>query len=152
MTTNHVVFSEDQQALEDEGIVLSIKPSIPLPVQNRAQFHGQLPHVGSLSNFTAMHPMMTMAANQSMPPYTQNYFGNQAIATPGFTTNNFPSSSNAIASEPTNRRKSIIENINPFISEQKGLPIDLLSAFPVSNINARIKFELKIKQTNDRLN
>lgn len=80
------------------------------------------------------NPMLAMSNNQSMAqPYAQNYFGNQSIATPGFIANNFPSSSNAIANEPANRRKSIIDNINPFMSEQKVLPTDLLSAFPVSS-------------------
>lgn len=93
--------------------------------------HGQMPNVASMTNFSAGNPMISMANNQSFAPYTQHYFGNQSFATPGFIANNFPSSSNMIANEPTNRRKSIIENINPFINEQK-LPTDLLSAFPVS--------------------
>lgn len=82
---------------------------------------------------------MMFAHNQSMMPYTQNYFGNQSIATPGFIANNFPTSSNAIPLDPGTRRKSIIENINPFISEQKVLPSDLLSAFPVSK-KLHVKF------------
>lgn len=124
-------FPEDQQALEDEGIVLPMKPSIPLSMQNRSQAHGQLPNVASVTNFAAANPMVSF--NQSMFPYTQNYFGNQAIATPGFIANNFPSSTNPSVGEPSSRRKSIIENINPFIGEQKVLPTaDLLSAFPVS--------------------
>lgn len=127
------IYTEDQQALEDEGIVLSIKPSIPLSIQNRSQqAHGQLPHVSSVTNFSAANPMISAAGNQSMMPYAQNYFGNQALATPGFTANNFPSSMNQIVNEPTGRRKSIIDNINPFIGEQKVLPsAELLSAFPV---------------------
>lgn len=111
---------------------MSIKPSIPFALQNRSQVNAQLPNVASVSNLVAANPMVSSAINQSMLPYTQNYFGNQAIATPGFTANNFPSSNIPNAIEPTNRRKSIIENINPFINEQKGLPQDLLSAFPVS--------------------
>lgn len=110
---------------------MSIKPSIPHPIQNRPQTQNQLPHVGSVSNFATTNPMVSMSTNQTMLPYTQNYFGNQAIATPGFVANNFPAT-NPIANEPMSRRKSIIENINPFISEQKVLPADLLSAFPVS--------------------
>lgn len=130
--------SEDQQALEDEGIVLSIKPSIPLPAQNRPQIHGQLPNVASITNFSTANPMLSFANNQTMIPYTQNYFGNQSIATPGFIANNFPTSSTAIPLDPGSRRKSIIENINPFISEQKGLSSDLLSAFPVSNTTSNL--------------
>lgn len=123
--------TEDQQALEDEGIVLPMKSSIPMSMQNRSQVHGQLPNVASMTNFAASNPMVSF--NPSMMPYTQNYFGNQAIATPGFIANNFPSNTNPNVGEPPNRRKSIIENINPFISEQKVLPTaDLLSAFPVS--------------------
>lgn len=106
------------------------KPSIPHQIQNRNQMHNQMPNVVSMTNFTA-NPMISM--NPSMMPYTQNYFGNQAIATPGFVANNFPTSSNAVPIEQSSRRKSIIENINPFISEKKAvLSADLLNAFPVS--------------------
>lgn len=91
-----------------------------------------MPHVSSVTNFTATNPMVSASNNQSMMAYSQNYFGNQAIATPGFTANNFPSAMNQGVNEPTNRRKSIIDNINPFIGEQKVLPsAELLSAFPV---------------------
>lgn len=102
------------------------KPSIPYSIQNRNQMHNQMPNQFNMANFTA-NQMVSM--NPSMMPYTQNYFGNQ---TPGFVANNFPTSSNAVPIEPPSRRKSIIENINPFISEKKVLPADLLSAFPVS--------------------
>lgn len=123
--------TEDQQALEDEGIILPIKPSIPHQMQARAPIHA-MPQMANGMNFTATNQMISGANNQQMMPYAQNYFGNQAIATPGFIANNFPTTSNAMVTEPTGRRKSIIENINPFISEQKVLPMDLLSAFPVS--------------------
>lgn len=136
--------TEDQQALEDEGIVMPMKPSIPMSIPNRSQTHGQLPNVASVTNFAASNPMVSY--NQSMVPYTQNYFGNQAIATPGFIANNFPSSTNPSVGEPPNRRKSIIENINPFINEQKVLPTaaDLLSAFPVSGRGERRIFAKQI--------
>ncbi|XP_031633089.1 kinase D-interacting substrate of 220 kDa isoform X3 [Contarinia nasturtii] len=132
------VLKEDQQALEDEGIVMSVKPSIPHPIQTRSQMQNQLPHVGSMTNFGATNPMVSMSSNQTMLPWAQNYFGNQAIATPGFVANNFPATTNPSATEPMNRRKSIIENINPFIGEQKGLPADLLSAFPEDLLHVRL--------------
>lgn len=91
-----------------------------------------MPHVASITNFPNTNQMISSGINQAMIPYSQNYFGNQAIATPGFIANNFPTTSNAINAEPVSRRKSIIENINPFINEQKVLPMDLLNAFPVS--------------------
>lgn len=71
-------------------------------------------------------------SNQSNNPYSQNYFGNQTIATPGFIANNFPTS-NPNSNEPAGRRRSIIESINPMISEPRTFPSDLLSAFPVCN-------------------
>lgn len=138
-------FTEDQQALEDEGILM--KPNIPLSMPNRSQPHGQLPNVASVINFgQTTNPMMS-SFNPSMLPYTQNYFGNQAIATPGFIANNFPASTNPNVGEPSTRRKSIIDNINPFISEQKVLPTaDLLSAFPVSKNETIFTFELATKE------
>lgn len=120
------ISAEDQQALEDEGIVLSIKPNIPIAAQNRSQAHVQLPNVASVSNFGVANSIVSSSTNQSMLPYSQNYFGNQSIA------NNFPSSNVPNPIEPMNRRKSIIDNINPFVNEQQVLPQDLLSAFPVS--------------------
>lgn len=135
--------------MEDEGIIMSIKPSIPFAVQNRSQV--QLPNAASVSNFAAATNQMVSSNNQSMLPYSQNYFGNQAIATPGFTANNFPSSSVPNAIEPMGRRKSIIENINPFLNEQKHvLPQDLLSAFPVSILLFFQRAVMK-KSTNKRL-
>ena len=137
-----------------------MKPTIPLSMPNRSQQHGQLPNVASVTNFgQTTNPMMS-SFNPSMMPYTQNYFGNQAIATPGFIANNFPASINPNVGEPSHRRKSIIDNINPFISEQKVLPTaDLLSAFPVSknvtvltfdfgtemNIQHKFKRDIKLK-------
>lgn len=103
-----------------------------MPMQNRAPIHAGMPHVASMTNFSNANPMIAGGGNPAMMPYTQNYFGNQAIATPGFIANNFPSSSNTMITEPAGRRKSIIENIHPFINEQNVLPMDLLSAFPVS--------------------
>lgn len=107
-----------------------------MQMQNRGQL-GPMPNVAGLANFSATNAMI--GNNQHMLPYTQHYFGNQAIATPGFIANNFPAQATAMNAvtmgatvEPIGRRKSIIENINPFISEQKVLSSDLLSAFPVS--------------------
>lgn len=132
VTTNFIhnlfTFSEDQQALEDEGIVLTMKPTIPMSMQNRA--HNMLQHPAAIPLFNA-NQMVAMAGSQAAISYTpQNYFGHHAIATPGFIANNFPSSNNMLGNEPTSRRKSIIENINPLVSEQKILPTDL-SMFPV---------------------
>lgn len=80
-------------------------------------------------NLNAMVPLPNNQPGMAYPP--QNYFGHQSIATPGFITNNFPSSASAMPNEPSTRRKSIIENINPLVgNEQKMLPMDL-SMFPV---------------------
>lgn len=115
---------EDQQALEDEGFMLTMKPT--LQMQNR----NMITQPSNVHMFNAV-PTMQMAPNQSSIGYApQNYFGHQAIATPGFIANNFPIGNNILANELSSRRKSIIENINPLVSEQKMLPIDL-SMFPV---------------------
>lgn len=111
---------------------MPIKPSIPMAMQNRAPMHAGMPHVSSMTNFSNANPMIASGGHPAMMPYPQNYFGNQAIATPGFIANNFPSNSNTMTTEPAGRRKSFIENIHPFINEQNVLPVDLLNAFPVS--------------------
>lgn len=101
-----------------------MKPSLPMPNRNMIIQPSNVPM------FSAV-PTLPMAPNQSHMGYApQSYFGHQAIATPGFITNNFPMGNSILANEPSNRRKSIIENINPLVSEQKMLPIDL-SMFPV---------------------
>lgn len=127
--------TEDQQTLEDEGIILPMKPGIPM--QNRSQIlQSQAnPSVG-MANFSTLHALVPMGHHHhpAMMPYQPNYFGNQSMATPGFVANNFPATNAApAATEPAGRRKSVIENINPFVGEKNALPADLLSAFPVSN-------------------
>lgn len=117
--------TEDQQALEDEGIVIPmIKPSIPAPAPPRNQSHHNL-----LSSSTGSHhsgAIVPLSNNQPYSAYSQNPYSNQT----GLLTNNY-SSSNLVGSDPTARRKSIIDSIHPAINETKQLPIDLLSAFPV---------------------
>lgn len=111
---------------------MPIKPSIPMSMQNRAQVQGQLPNVASVTNFQAANPMLSMSNNPMMMPYGPHYFPNQAMPMPGFIASNLPVAKNPIVPEPTARRKSIIDNINPFINEPKMLPaVDLLSEFPV---------------------
>lgn len=108
--------------------MLTMKPALSMPNRNMNTQPSNIPMFNAL-------PQMPMALNQSNMGYApQSYFGHQAIATPGFIANNFPTGNSILASEPSNRRKSIIENINPLVSEQKLLPIDL-SMFPVSEIN-----------------
>lgn len=120
-------FVEDQQALEDEGFMLTMKPALPMQNRNMITQPSHIPMFNAI-------PTLSMASNQSNMGYApQSYFGHHAIATPGFIANNFPTGNNISANEPSNRRKSIIENINPLVNEQKMLPIDL-SMFPVSDI------------------
>lgn len=126
--------TEDQQTLEDEGIILPMKPGIPLQMQNRSQMLPPQPNIAGVMNFTTPNAFMNVGNNPAMMSYPPNYFGNQSIATPGFITNNFPATNIAPAIEPAGRRKSLIENINPFIGEKNVVSADLLSAFPVSKI------------------
>lgn len=105
--------------------MLTMKPALSMPNRNMMTQPSNVPMFNTV-------PTMPMALNQSNMGYApQSYFGHQAIATPGFVANNFPMSNSILANEPSNRRKSIIENINPLVSEQKILPVDL-SMFPVS--------------------
>lgn len=117
-------FAEDQQALEDEGLMLTMKPALQMPNRNMITQPSNVPMFNTA-------PTMQMVPNQYNMGYApQSYFGQHAIATPGFIANNFPMGNGTLANEPSSRRKSIIENINPLVSEQKMLPVDL-SMFPV---------------------
>lgn len=111
--------------MEDEGIMMPIKTNIStMPSQRLIGQHPLMP--------TAYHPNPFVTfGNQAAMQYQQQYLGNQPFATPGFVANNFPTNSGSIVEPPT-RKKSIIENINPFITEQSNQPADLLSSFPVS--------------------
>lgn len=124
------VLKEDQQTLEDEGIILPMKPSIPH--QNRPQILPQ-PNMVGMSNYSTQHnALMHVGSNPAMMSYAPNYFGNQSIAAPGFIANNIPATHLPPAIEPAGRRKSVIENINPFVGgENDILSTDMLSAFPV---------------------
>lgn len=125
------VLKEDQQTLEDEGIVLPMKPSIPQ--QNRPQIMPPQPHMAGMANYAPQYnAMMHVGSSQAAMPYAPNYFGAQSIAAPGFIANNIPATHIPPAIEPAGRRKSVIENINPFVgSEKNNLSADMLSLFPV---------------------
>lgn len=122
-----ISITEDQQALEDEGIVIPmIKPSIPAPAPPRNQSHHNL--LSSSSGSHHSNAIVPLSNNPAYSAYSQNPYGNSA----GHLTANY-SSSNLVGSDSTGRRKSIIDSIHPAISETKQLPYDLLSAFPVSD-------------------
>lgn len=124
------IFAEDQQALEDEGIVIPlIKPSIPTTAPTRNQSHQNL--LATSSGISSHHSNAIVPSNNNQPYslYSQSSYNNQGAG--GFLTSNY-SSNNLLSNEPTGRRKSIIENIHPTINELNQLPADLLSAFPVS--------------------
>lgn len=126
--------TEDEQTLEDEGIILPMKPGIPLQMQNRSQILPPQPNMAGMSSFSPPNALMHVGSNPAMIAYAPNYFGNQSMATPGFITNNFPATNMPPAHiEPAGRRKSLIENINPFISEKNILSTDMLNLFPVSD-------------------
>lgn len=142
------VLKEDQQAMEDEGIVLPMKLADfrttandfdngfqrlrdrPPMSQQRMPIAGQYPMM--------MHPNALDAfGQQNMMPYQPAAFmpaaaNNPSFTMPGFVANNFPAPSAAPSAEPSQRKKSIIENINPFTSDHRNLPPDALSTFPVS--------------------
>lgn len=125
------VLKEDQQTLEDEGIIMPMKPSIPL--QNRAQILPPPQHMAGMSHhYSAPNTLVHVGNGQTMMSYAPNYFGNQSIAAPGFIANNIPATHMPPPVEPAGRRKSVIENINPFVGEKDAiLSSDMLSAFPV---------------------
>lgn len=124
------LFAEDQQALEDEGIVIPmIKPSMPAPAPIRNQSHHNLLTSGGIGSHHS-NAIVPLASNQSFSSYSQSPFNNNPGAS-GFLTSNY-SSNNLAAGDPAGRRKSIIDNMHPAIGESKQPPIDLLNAFPVS--------------------
>lgn len=132
------VLKEDQQAMEDEGIVLPMKAALPvtLAVQQQrlaAAAAGHYPFMSNVFNPNAMDSFST----QNVMPYQPSFMpatANQSFPMPGFVTNNFPASSSNQPIEPMQRKKSIIENINPFTSELRNPSNDALSSFPVSHI------------------
>lgn len=120
------VLKEDQQAMEDEGIVLPMKPAQRMAAAGPYQFmSGVLNPNGTMDSY----------GPQNMMPYQPAFMPaahNPSFTMPGFVANNFPSSSTVQPVEPMQRKKSIIENINPFTSELRNPSNDALSSFPVS--------------------
>lgn len=120
------VLKEDQQAMEDEGIVMPMKTALPIQHQfnNRHVNYPMLPSTmmpyGVPNALPYQQQQQYIAANQTFPPQ-------------GFIPNNMPMNTNT-ALEPHQRKKSIIDGINPFVSEQTNPPADVLKAFPVSQL------------------
>lgn len=122
--------------MEDEGIVMPMRPPLPMTatVQQRMIQAGQYPMMSAM-----MHPnSMDQYGQQSVMPYTQAYIPASTnpsfTSMPGFVANNFPASGTAQPPEPIQRKKSIIENINPFTAELRNQANanEALGAFPVS--------------------
>lgn len=118
-----------------------MKPGIPHQMQNRPQIMPAQPNAMGVMHYAAPNALLPGGSHHhhhhpAMISYPPNYFGNQSMATPGFIANNFPATNIAPATiEPAGRRKSLIENINPFVGSEKNIPpADLLSAFPVSDL------------------
>lgn len=114
------VLKEDQQAIEDEGIVMPMKSSMPM--HHFANRNVNYPMLQST--------MMPYGAPSALSYQPQAFITHQPFAAPPFAQNIPVSSTTAL--EPAQRKKSIIDNINPFISEQNNPPADVLNAFPVS--------------------
>lgn len=130
------VLKEDQQAMEDEGIVLPMKPSSAQRMAAAGPYHfmsGILNPNGTIDSY----------GPQNMMPYQPAFMpaaNNPSFTMPGFVANNFPASSTVQPVEPMQRKKSIIENINPFTSELRNPTNDALNSFPVS-VNAIDTFQ-----------
>lgn len=138
------VLKEDQQTLEDEGIIMPMKPSMPL--QNRPQILPPQANMAMSSYATPNGMIHVGSSNQAVMSYAPNYFGNQSIAAPGFIANNIPGAHMPPTIEPASRRKSVIENIKPFVSEKDLLSADMLSAFPVRPIFSSDNRSLFVEQ------
>lgn len=113
-------FTEDQQAIEDEG-------GIVLPMRNMYQSNVPQRPVPQI--------MASSFAANAMMPYNNNaamFYGNQQFAMAAMPPPTYPVQNAPPTSEVQHRKKSIIENINPFISENTKTPADLLKSFPVS--------------------
>lgn len=112
------VLKEDQQALEDEGIIIPMKQ---LP-----------PH-------RSMHPMMppNMAYSPQFGQHSassyQPYYG-QPPPMASSLPSNIPSFQPAAVgpTEPPSRKKSIIEAIAPIVVEKKMQATEYMNAFPVN--------------------
>lgn len=132
------VLKEDQQALEDEGIVIPMRSSLPMSTMSTMPTH----RMNAQGHYAMMQGMMNQSNIDSFPiqnqmplqqPYMQQTANSQPFAMSGFAVNNFPAPNSAPVPEPMQRKKSIIDNINPFMSEHRNVPNDALSSFPVSH-------------------
>lgn len=66
-------------------------------------------------------------------------YGNQPFGMPAIAPANYnPVQAALTTSDVQHRKKSIIENINPFIGESKNSPAEILKSFPVSKKNRKI--------------
>lgn len=134
------VLKEDQQAMEDEGIVMPMKTTMPISTAA----HQRMAAAGHY-HMGVMNPnVMDSFGPQGMMPYQPTFMpavNNPSFTMPGFVANNFPASSATQPPEPLQRKKSIIENINPFTSELRNLPPEALNSFPVSEFYCRIRID-----------
>lgn len=79
--------------------------------------------------------IMPPAFSNPMLPYNNNaaiFYGNQQFAMSTIPPATYPIQAAPPVHEAHIRKKSIIENINPFIGENKNSPADILKSFPVS--------------------
>lgn len=132
------VLKEDQQAMEDEGIVLPIRPTMQLTAaaQQRMAASGNYNMMSGVLHPNAMDSFGQHNIMQYHPAFMPAAT-NPSFTMPGFVANNFPVSNNSQPTEPMQRKKSIIENINPFTSDPRNQSNDAaLSAFPVSELVA----------------
>lgn len=112
------VLKEDQQALEDEGIIIPIKSSPPMR---------PLPQM--MQQNMAYSPQFGQHSASSYQPY----YGQPPPMAP-YMPSNVPSFAPAAIgpTEPPSRKKSIIEAIAPIAVENKAQPTEYMNAFPVS--------------------
>lgn len=122
------ILTEDQQALEDEGIILPMKSGFSSP-PHRPMHQLTSSNMGPAPQFGG-HSSSSYQPYYGVPP---------AIAPP--VTNSIPNFAPSVGpTEPPSRKKSIIENITPYVPvpENKKLPAEYMNAFPVSE-NSKTK-------------
>lgn len=124
-------FAEDQQALEDEGIVIPMKSGLPSPPHRPFQHPMSIPPTMSYSPQFGQHSASSYQPYFMQPPPQQ-----QLLAVTSMNAPSFPEPAVG-PTAPQQRKKSIIESIVPVaVDNTKSMP-EYMNAFPVNRRSSR---------------
>lgn len=125
------LFAEDQQALEDEGIVIPMKSGLPSPPHRPFQHPMSIPPTMSYSPQFGQHSASSYQPYFMQPPPQQ-----QLLAVTSMNAPSFPEPAVG-PTAPQQRKKSIIESIVPVaVDNTKSMP-EYMNAFPVNRRSSR---------------